>query len=281
MDKVKGRLTLLVDNIVSGKAESLGEDGFSVFVETDYGNFLFDTGRGTTIVHNSIVHKKNLGLLNKIILSHGHADHSGGLEQVLRFHDKIKVLGHPDIFLNRFRGVEGGNQKYGGIPYNMSYLEKLGASFVFNREFVDIDQGLYLTGEIPRETDFEYGDMANRWGIRDGKIIQDIILDDQSLIIGTEQGILILLGCAHSGIINIINHSMKMTGSDRIWGIIGGTHLGFSGEVQLEKTIQALKYYQIEHFIPAHCTGIDAVSRLVNVFKEVVRFSYAGMTFEF
>jgi 7,8-dihydropterin-6-yl-methyl-4-(beta-D-ribofuranosyl)aminobenzene 5'-phosphate synthase len=146
---------------------------------------------------------------------------------------------------------------------------------------VDIERGLYLTGEIPRETDFEEGDLGNRYGIRDGKVVPEIILDDQSLVIRTERGILIISGCAHSGIINVINHAIKMTEVDTIYGIIGGTHLGFSGDAQLEKTIQALKAYRIEHFIPGHCTGITVATRFSREFDKIFHFSHVGMGFDF
>jgi 7,8-dihydropterin-6-yl-methyl-4-(beta-D-ribofuranosyl)aminobenzene 5'-phosphate synthase len=281
MKTVKGCLTILADNIVTGKVEGLGEHGFSVYIETDTGNYLFDTGWGKTIVYNAMVYKKNLGALDKIILSHGHPDHTGGLPEVLRFHDQIDVLGHPDIFLYRFRKEPGGKSEYGGIPYTRGYLEKMGARLVFNQDFSEMEKGIYLTGEVPRETDFEAGDLDNRYGIRDGKVVPEIILDDQSLIITTDGGILILLGCAHAGIINIINHAVKMTGVDTIFGLIGGTHLGFSGPGQLEKTVSALKAYHIQHFIPGHCTGIAVATRLRCEFEKIFQFSHVGMVFEF
>lgn len=281
MKTVKGCLTILADNTVTGKVEGLGEHGFSVYIEIDTGNYLFDTGWGKTIVYNAVVYKKNLGALDKIILSHGHPDHTGGLPEVLRFHDQIDVLGHPDIFLHRFRKEVESKGEYGGIPYTRGYLEKMGARLVFNQDFTEIEKGIYLTGEVPRETDFEAGDLDNRYGIRDGKVVPEIILDDQSLIIKTEGGILILLGCAHSGIINIINHAIKMTGVDTIFGIIGGTHLGFSGQEQLEKTISALKAYHIKHFIPGHCTGIAVATRLSREFEKIFQFSHVGMAFDF
>jgi len=281
MKTVKGCLTILADNTVTGKVEGLGEHGFSVYIEIDTGNYLFDTGWGKTIVYNAVVYKKTLGALDKIILSHGHPDHTGGLPEVLRFYDQIDVLGHPDIFLHRFRKEVESKREYGGIPYIRGYLEKMGARFVFNRDFVEMEKGIYLTGEVPRETDFEVGDLDNRYGIRDGKVVPEIILDDQSLIIKTEGGILILLGCAHSGIINIINHAIKMTGVDTIFGIVGGTHLGFSGQEQLEKTILALKAYHIKHFIPGHCTGIAAANRLSREFGKIFQFSHVGMAFDF
>jgi len=281
MDQIKGRLTILADNTVLGKTESLGESGFSVYLETEYGNTLFDAGRGTTVVHNSIVHRKNLQRLDRIIISHGHPDHCGGLYQVLGFHDKIDVLGHPDIFLNRFRKGRDGAKRYGGFPHTRGYLERSGAVFSFNEEFAEIGRGTYLSGEIPRETEYEHSDMENRFAVRDGQEIVDTIADDQSLIMNTENGILIVLGCAHSGIINIINHALRLTGTDDIYCIVGGTHLGFADEGQLTKTMQALKAYNIRKFIPAHCTGIPTAARLVHELPECTNFSYVGMTLEF
>lgn len=278
---VKGRLTILADNVVAGKVDSLGEHGFSAFIEIDQEHYLFDTGRGGTIVHNATAYGKNLGTVNKIIISHGHPDHTGGLPAVLRFHDQIDVLGHPDIFLNRFRKEKDGAQKYNGIPFARGHLEKLGAHFVFNKDFVEVGKGVYMSGEIPRETDFESGDMGSRYGIRDGKVHPEIVLDDQCLVIQTDRGILMLLGCAHSGVINTINHVIRKTETDKIWGIIGGTHLGFLGEDQLEKTIRSLRSYHIDHFIPAHCTGIAASIRLSREFEGIVHLSRVGMVFDF
>lgn len=281
MKTLKGRLIILADNTVAGKNETLGEHGFSVYLETDRGNYLFDTGKGKTIVHNAVVCNKGLKALNKIIISHGHADHTGGLPEVLRFHDRIEVLGHHDIFLNRFRKDKNGSEKYGGIPYTKGYLEKMGAHFVLNKDFVEFENGMYLSGEIPRKTEFELGDLYDRYGIRDGKVVKEVVLDDQSLIIATKGGILLILGCAHSGLINIINHAIKMTGEDTIFGIIGGTHLGFSGEMQLDKTVQALRAYQIGHLMPSHCTGFEVAVRLRYEFKKIYRLSHVGAVFEF
>ncbi len=280
-DTVKGNLTILVDNIVPGKSETLGEHGFSVYLETSKGNFLFDTGRGKAIIHNAVECRKDLKRLKKVILSHGHADHTGGLPEVLRFHDQIDVLGHPDIFLNRFRMDGKGNRKYGGIPYTRGYLEKKGARYSFNTESIEIDSGIYLTGEVPRTTEFEGGDIGNRFADRNGEIVPEVISDDQAMAIKTKRGILIVLGCAHSGMINTINHVVQITDVDTIFGIVGGTHLDFSGEAQLEETIEALKTYEIQNLIPAHCTGLSASIRLREQFSNNFQFSCVGKVFHF
>lgn len=282
MKTVRGHLTVLADNVVHGKSEALGEHGFSAFLETEEGSFLFDTGKGKTVVHNAFIYKKDLRIINKIVLSHSHSDHTGGLPEVLRTltSKQVDVFAHSEIFAYRFRKTENG-KTYGGIPFTKGYLERMGARFVFNNEYAEIEDGVFLTGEVPRETACEGGDMGDRFVIRAGETVPDIILDDQSLVIHVDKGILIVLGCAHAGMINVINHAIKMSGVDRVFGIVGGTHIGFSGEAQLEKTIEALRNYRIEHLIPSHCTGPEAAFRLKAEFGKIFQFSHVGMTMDF
>lgn len=282
MGQIKGRITILVDNIVPGRSESLGEHGFSAHIETDRGDFLFDTGKGKAVTHNAFLFQRDLSRVKEILLSHSHGDHTGGLPDVLRIQAKspVHVRAHPDIFINRYR-VKKGKKSYGGIPYTRGYLEKLGAKFEFNRRYTEIEDGIYLTGEIPRETSFEGGDMGNRFALREGKEVPDILLDDQSVVLNTEKGLVIVLGCAHSGMINVINHAVGMSGIHSIHAIVGGTHLDFSGEIQLKETIEALKTYDLHHLIPSHCTGLDSLARLKGAFDNIFQFSHVGLQLEF
>jgi len=282
MTTVKGRVTILTDNVVPGKSELIGEHGFSAYIETGKGNFLFDTGKGKTVVHNALVLNKDLTKINKVILSHGHGDHAGGLPDVLRIQGKkkIDVYAHPDIFLYKFR-KKNEKETYGGIPFTRGYLEKMGAQFIFNENYVEIEGGISITGEVPRKTPFEGGDMGDRFARRDGKVVPDIIQDDQSMAIHTDKGLMIVLGCAHAGIINTLNHIIKKSGVDKIYGIVGGTHIGFSGEVQLRESITALKSFQIQNLIPSHCTGLAAITRIKEEFEEIFHFSHVGFSLEF
>ena len=282
MKPVSGRLTILTDNVVLGKGDALGEHGFGAYVETGGGNFLFDTGKGKSIIHNALFYKKDLTTLNKIVLSHSHGDHTGGLPEVLRaqIQKPIDVYAHPEIFLYKYRKKDE-KETYGGIPFTKGYLERMGSRFIFNKEYVEIEDGIFLTGEVPRETEFEGGDMPGRFAVKDGKEIADIISDDQSLVIHTAKGLLIVLGCAHAGMINVINHIIKKSGSDNIFAIVGGTHIGFSGEVQLRESITALKSFQIQNLIPSHCTGLAAITRIKEEFEEIFHFSHVGFSLEF
>jgi 7,8-dihydropterin-6-yl-methyl-4-(beta-D-ribofuranosyl)aminobenzene 5'-phosphate synthase len=146
---------------------------------------------------------------------------------------------------------------------------------------VEIEAGIFLTGEVPRLTPYEKADMENRYMVRNGEQISDTIDDDQSMVINTEKGLLIVLGCAHAGIINVINHILEKTGRQDIFAIIGGTHIGFSGEVQLSESIAALKTYDIKHIIPSHCTGSYAISRMKHELEDIFQFSHVGFSMAF
>ena len=281
MKTVTGKLTILSDNTVPGKSSLLGENGFSVFVETSGGNYLFDTGKGKAMMHNAMVCRKDFRSIKAVILSHGHADHTGGLPDVLYYHLHIPVYAHPDIFLDRYRLQTDGQKKFCGNPYLKGFLEKKGARFEFNTDEKEIAPGVCLTGYVPRETDFEDADMENRYARKNGEIIQDVIADDQSLVLNTAKGLLIISGCAHSGLVNIINYSMKITGLNRIFAIVGGTHLEYASGLQTEKTIAVLKNYHIQHLVPSHCTGVRVGARFSMEFEKIAHFSHAGLSMTF
>jgi 7,8-dihydropterin-6-yl-methyl-4-(beta-D-ribofuranosyl)aminobenzene 5'-phosphate synthase len=278
---MKVRITVLCENTVGGLIGT-GEHGFSAFIETEGGNYLFDTGSGFSIVRNALLLKKDLTSIEKIFLSHGHQDHTGGLPEVLRLKGGVDVLAHPDIFLERIAVVKKNFHKgirYAGIPYNRVYLEFLGARFVLEEEFSEPAKGIFLTGEVPRKTPFEKPD-PNLFVITGGNRVPDKFRDDQSLVLDTPEGLIIIFGCAHSGMINTIYHVMEKTGKEKIYGLLGGTHLGFLTPEQLEESIDALKGLKVENIGVSHCTGMKASMRLAQEFGDRFFYGHVGAVFE-
>jgi len=275
------RITILCENLV-GRLVGWGEHGFSVFIESSQGNFLFDTGNGHGIVANSLALGKDLKTVKKIFLSHGHQDHSGGLPEVLKVKGKVDVHVHPDVFIDRIHVFqEQGEEKkrFVGLPFKKSYLEFLGANFLFNKEFTEVEKKIFLTGEVPRRTAFEKPDLK-LFSEKDGKLGQDIFADDQSLVIDTEKGLFLILGCAHSGLINIINHVVGKTGKDKFHAILGGTHLDFLTPEQLEETVKVLKKMDIRRIGAAHCTGMRAAFKLAQEFGDRFFYGCVGSVLE-
>jgi len=274
------RLTILCENSVGAPFGVIGEHGFACFVETPAANYLFDTGQGFGIVQNASALKKELDSIQAILISHGHFDHTGGLPAVLKRKGPVDVFGHPDMFRERIWASDD-QSRFIGIPFKRGYLESLGAVFRLGSEMVDIGPGVFLTGEIPRDTPFETGD-PNMTAITDeGQAIHpDPLKDDLSLIIQTDKGLVLVLGCAHAGMINIIEYALEHMDDDRIYAIIGGTHLGFSDGEQFDATVGALERYRIERIGVSHCTGLEKAALLHARLKEKFFFSCVGAVLE-
>jgi 7,8-dihydropterin-6-yl-methyl-4-(beta-D-ribofuranosyl)aminobenzene 5'-phosphate synthase len=278
---MKTRITVLCGNLV-GRRVGSGEHGFAAFIESEGGSYLFDTGSGHTVVENSLALHRNLRSVKKIFLSHGHFDHTGGLPEVLRLTGKVGVHAHPHVFLDRYSLVkedEKETKRFVGIPYKTGYLESLGADFILNRDFVEVEKGMYLTGEVPRNTSFEKPD-PRLFADVDGKSTQDVFLDDQSLVLDTEKGLVLILGCAHSGMVNIIDHVIHKTGRQTFHAIIGGTHLDFLTPEQLEQSITSLHKMEIEKIGVSHCTGMKAAFRFHQEFGDRFFYGYVGSVLE-
>jgi len=271
---MKGKATVLCENCVFSNTGAIAEHGWSVYIESDQGNFLFDTGQGKGIINNARHFKKDLSTIQGIIISHHHYDHTGGLLDVLEQTGKVNVYSHPELFKNSYV-VDEGKEKNIGIPFRREILESRGAQFKFNTGFCEIIPNLMLSGEILRLTEFEKS--SKRFLLKTGEgYTQDLIFDDQTLIVNTEEGLIIILGCSHSGMINIINHIIDKTGKNHIRTIIGGTHLGPASEETKEKTIQALKKFDIEKIGVSHCTGLETSMRLFQEFGNRFFFCNVG-----
>jgi 7,8-dihydropterin-6-yl-methyl-4-(beta-D-ribofuranosyl)aminobenzene 5'-phosphate synthase len=269
---------VLCENTAAASADILGEHGFSVLIETEAAAVLFDTGQGYTILRNAESLGKDLSRVSKILLSHGHYDHTGGLAQVLQKTGSVDVYAHPAVFTERYARLKHGEtiiEKSIGIAWSREELEEMGARFHLSAAFSSVQDGMYLCGEVPKKTGFEKED--SRLIIkRSGAVEQDRLPDDQCLVLEGPEGLVVILGCAHSGMINTLQHIQHNLPGRTLRMVIGGTHMGFLGRNQLEETIENLGRFNIGKIGVSHCTGLPAAARLSLAFPDTFFFANAG-----
>lgn len=241
----------------------IAEHGFSVLVRVlvgeTYHNVLFDTGISSKgVVTNACNMGVNLAQVEAIALSHGHFDHSGGLVETTRFINKedLPIIVHDDMF--RRRGVadlKGAIREYPPFP---SEDDVKPAKFVKTKEpYLLADNTILVTGEIPRQTDFEKGYPQQRF-YSDGKWLPDpLVLDDRALVVNVKgKGLVVISGCAHAGIINSVLYAKQVAKVSEVYAVIGGFHLaGKDSEARISKTVKALKQLNPALVAPSHCTG--------------------------
>ncbi|CEP66363.1 Beta-lactamase-like [Moorella glycerini] len=269
----------LVDNTVTTRG-LIAEHGLAFLVRTGERTILFDTGAGGAVVQNML----SLGLdpreITAIALSHGHDDHTGGLKKICEITGPLPVYAHPDVFTAKYRLREGEKARYIGIPWSRAELETSGAIFHLSRQPVELVGGVILTGEIRRRQAFEATSKEFRL-LAGGEYLQDSLWDDQSLIITTREGPLVLLGCAHSGLISTLEHILDLTGASRIFAVIGGTHLKDAGPERLEETIKSLPRFGLQYLVACHCTGFRASASLYQALGDKFIYNEAGRAFRF
>jgi len=272
------RITTLSEDTVAD-INLLAEWGLSVLIETDEVNVLLDTGQGISASYNADILGIDLSKIDKIVLSHGHFDHTGGLRQILRkMRKEVEIIAHPDIWAAKYNRRQGQADRYIGIPFMRQELESLGANFSLTTKSVKITNNIMTTGEIPMVTDFENID-SNLFVKEDTGWQPDKLLDDQALIINTEPGLVVILGCAHRGIINTLYHAQQLTGVKVIHTILGGSHLIRASEERIRATIATLRELGVQRIGTCHCTGLAATRIIAQEFGDNFFFNNAGTRF--
>ena len=273
------RISILCENSVGSITGTLGEHGFSALIEPSDGEpLLFDTGQGLTLLHNARRMNKNLIAVNQVVISHGHYDHSGGLMPLLTECGSKYIYSHPAVFRSRYRLKDTGESYSIAIPSTREELEAAGAFFDLSKEFRSIAPDMYLTGEIPHVTDFETGDHGLYYDCGGEEL--DSAPDEQSLVLETEKGLVLIMGCCHAGLVNTLEHIAYMTGRRDIYAVIGGTHLNFCSQEQIGKTVAVLRALGINKLAAGHCTGFAASARLSRELPKEFQTAMVGYTIE-
>ncbi len=249
------RITTLSEN-TAGFPGVLAEWGLSVLVETGDLKILLDTCTSISVPHNAPILGVDLSAIDKIVLSHGHYDHTGGLKEVLAKTGAVEIIAHPDIWAKKY--IRGGEwERYIGIPFPREELEALGATFTLRKDPVWISYDIVTTGEIPMTTEYEEID-PNLYVKEDDQWLPDPLLDDRALIVVTDEGLVVILGCAHRGAINTIRHAQEITGVEMVHTVIGGTHLIGASEERVLRTASAFQELGVQRVGVSHCTGLPS-----------------------
>ena len=278
----KNTLTILCDNSIS-KPGFIGEHGFSVLIEKENKRYLFDTGPGMSLPLNLKTLGKNLKGVEKIFISHGHYDHTGGLEWSLKQIGRVEVVAHQAMFARHMSvHLQGGKEikKYIGCPYTKNELKRLGAVFSFSDYTKEAAPGVwFITGierkpqQLPLDTHLII--------LKDNEYIIDPIKDDASLLLETDDAPVLLLGCSHAGVLNILDHVREEMGIKRLRAVLGGTHLMFFGLQDMPQVIEKFEEFSIDFIGVSHCTGIQASIELAKHFGDRFMIASAGTVLTF
>lgn len=249
------QITVLVDNNTLIDNYYIGEPALCYHIIDGEISILFDVGYSDAFIKNACSLGIDLTTVSAIAISHGHNDHTGGLQ----YWEKAglpacRLIAHPHAFLHK---TENGISI--GCPCESTELQRM-FSFEFHTGPAWISEHLVFLGEIPTVYDFE---ARRSFGttIRNGVEHDDFLLDDTALVYRGDSGLFIITGCSHSGICNIIDYAKKVCGDTRVAGVIGGFHL-FNTSSRLSQTIEYFTHNTVGQLYPCHCVSFAAKAEI-------------------
>ena len=260
------RITVLAEN-TAGARGLLAEHGLALWVEADRTNILFDTGQGMVLTRNAKALDIDLAETDAVVLSHGHYDHTGGLDQVLSGLGRAAVYVHPRAFDAKFgRWGDGTGTCIGSPIRDVERIRAQVTQVVATTGPTKLADGVWVTGEIPRHTDFE--DTGGPFFLDEACTKADPLIDDQALYVESAAGVVVLTGCGHAGLVNTLDYVSELTGCRRMCAVLGGFHLVGATEERIARSVEALRRYDVQRIGPAHCTGRPATAQILTAFPE-------------
>jgi 7,8-dihydropterin-6-yl-methyl-4-(beta-D-ribofuranosyl)aminobenzene 5'-phosphate synthase len=272
------------------RSSILAEHGFSAIVKTTIGDktktMLFDFGFSENgAAQNAATLGVNMTEVEAVALSHGHSDHTGGMEKLTAMIGKrdIPFVVHPSVFVSPRYLKFGEDFKINFPKLTREMVKKAGLSVVeSDKPYPLLDNTVLFLGEVPKQTDFEKG-----WPIvhcqKDGKEVWDAIEDDTSIVMNLkDKGLVIISGCAHAGIVNTVRYAMSVTGIDKVHVVMGGFHLsGPFFEPIIDRTTEELQKIKPDFIIPTHCTGRKAIMAMEKQMPDQFVLNMAGTKLTF
>jgi 7,8-dihydropterin-6-yl-methyl-4-(beta-D-ribofuranosyl)aminobenzene 5'-phosphate synthase len=270
------RISVLIEN-QSEDSRLVCEHGLAYLIEHEGRKIVFDTGQSGDFIRNAQVMGIDLKDSTDLVLSHGHYDHVGGVAAFLEINPRLAVWAHPNVSIERYSIKDPEHPKMIGMP--ASVAERLAmADFHQTVDRCSLGDRVWLSGEVPRETDFE--DTGGPFFLDKYGKVEDPIADDFSLYVQSDRGLIIVLGCAHAGLVNIVEDARRKTGVESVYGIIGGMHLLHACAQRLSLTMDFLGEIQPKLLAPCHCTGDAVVDLMRESFPDAFQRCGGGTVFE-
>ncbi|EDY82939.1 metallo-beta-lactamase superfamily protein [Verrucomicrobiia bacterium DG1235] len=270
-------IRLLCENTARGIGV-IGEHGLSWWIEVEGKRVLFDLGQGLGLFSNAGRLGIDIESVDAIAISHGHYDHVGAWAQMPAKAKASAVYIHPDAVRPKYHRGNGGAIELVSNERFSRTLRSEAGRVVDVRSPTEVVKGLWMTGEIPRITDYE--DTGGAFFSDAEGNCEDALLDDQALFFDTELGVVVILGCAHSGLINTLRYVRELTGR-RIHAVVGGMHLLHASSVRLERTLADLEAIDPDWVGGNHCTGGVAQARLMTAYEGRYLECHAGQRIRF
>ncbi len=272
-------ITVLVENM-AGNPSVLGEWGLAYLIKTGGHRILFDTGGGQTLFGNARALGVDLSKIEAIVISHEHFDHTAGLEKTLDACGPVDLFIHPGAFATRYWKWGERVEKH-GMSMTRDQLNSRVRALHETTNPAAVCEGVMVTGQIPRLTDFEDTGLGRIAFLDVEMKTPDLILDDQAVFFRIPEGVVIVLGCAHAGVVNTIQYVSELTGAKKIYAVMGGTHLISASADRMQKTIAALRKFELQKIMLSHCTGVNAYAELAKAFPGRCSWPGAGYRVHF
>lgn len=259
------KVTVLSTMLAGDPGQGIGEWGFAALVEVDRRQFLFDTGaRPEAVLRNAAELGIDLSVVTDLIITHNHADHTGGLVPLRRAMaaKNARALSRAHVARGIFdrRPLPDGSEGNGLLPLKAEY-ESLGGTFIEHKGPMQLGPSVWFTGPVPRNHSERNWSGNGQVQVATG-LVEDTIAEDASLVIDTPDGLIVVSGCGHAGIINTIDQARRVVREANVLAAIGGFHLFPASDSVLNWTGGKLKEFGLRYMLGAHCTGVEAVFQL-------------------
>ena len=243
----------------------IGEWGFSALVEVGDHRVLVDTGaRPQTVLQNARELGVDLASVQEVILTHNHDDHVGGLmtlrQELMKTNPAALSRAHVAKGIFYSRPTKSGGEDNEMIAIKKAY-EATGGTFIMHESAAEIFPGGWLTGPVPRVFPERNWSVTGQVRTPDG-LVEDNIPEDQSLVLNTPRGLVLITGCGHAGVVNILTFSRNTFPNTPVYAIVGGLHLFAASDTQVDWTADKLKEFGLAYLVGAHCTGVESVYRI-------------------